>query len=151
MLQIKRVARMTGPTVAWVLPTPNTEEPPLPPDRREGWIRGTSADGRFAIDEILHGGPGYIAIPFSTEAARTVVLQLCHYLALRVWIDDDLVYEGKVVPFEYRGTEDFPSVHPLRIDVPPGQHWLIADVTHARQHWHFGVYAADADVTFAPP
>jgi hypothetical protein len=54
-----------------------------------------------------------------------------------------------VVPFHYRGTEDFPSLHPLAIDVGPSTRWLIADLTHARQHWKFGVYAPRGSVAFS--
>jgi hypothetical protein len=149
LLVVKRVVPMTAPTVAWVWRGPlDGDGPPLPPDRADGWIRGTSTDGRFAVDEVLHGGPGFIAIPLRSDADRRVTLLLCHYLALRVWLDDELVYRGAVVPFQYRGTEDFPSLNPLTVDVDPRTRWLIADLTHARQHWKFGVYAEEGAVAF---
>jgi hypothetical protein len=148
LLEIRRVVAMTRPTEAWVLPE-SSEGPPLPPDERSGWIHGTSTDGRFAVDEVLHGEPGFIAIPLRADTDRRATLLLCYYLGLTVWIDGELVHRGDVVPFHYRGTEDFPSLHPLAIDVGPSTRWLIADLTHARQHWKFGVYAPRGSVAFS--
>ena len=151
LLEIRRVVPMTQPRVAFVRPGAVSDGHPPSPDRDGGWIRIESQDGRFDVDSILHGEPGVIAIAFETKSPGPVSLFMCHYLGLTVWIDGERRYDRKTVPFEYRATEGFPSVNPLAFDVTPAMHWFVADVTRARQHWGFGLYAPQSMVGFVEP
>lgn len=150
LLQIRRVVPMTHATVAYVRPRRAAQtEPPSPPTADDPWTAVTSDDGRFDVNRVLDGEPGYIAIALTSQTSVATTLVLCHYLGLTAWIDGTSVYRRKVVPFQYRGTEDFPSLDPLPVTLPPGHHWLVADLSEARLHWKFGVYAPRSDVAFA--
>ncbi len=145
LLEIRRVAPMHSPQTGFVrlkdegdadaAPPPPTESEP------ERWLPIRAHNGRFDIDAALHGRPGYLAIRVAATEEREVGLILSYYLGLRAWLGDTLIFEGQVVPFHYRGTENFPSLLPLRVRVTEAPQWFIADVSKARQHWKFGVYA----------
>ncbi|MEM6994780.1 MAG: glycosyltransferase family 39 protein [Myxococcota bacterium] len=148
LLEIRRAVPMVRPRVAYVWRGRNEAGLPAPPDRVPGWAVVESDDGRFDIDAVLQGRPGFIAVGLRTPTRAPTRLLLCHYLGLTAWLDGREIYDRKTVPFQYRATENFPSVNPVFIPSEPGVHWLVADVTEARQHWKFGVYAPASDVEF---
>ncbi len=147
LLQIVRVDSMTAAAHGWVrsghVQRPGTGGPSL-----AQWRALEARAGRFAVREELHDGPGAIALPFEVREDGEVTLLLCYYVGLRLWIDGELVYDGAEIPFQYRGTENFPSLHPITTDLRQGTHWLVADLTHSRQAWRFGVFAQARAIDF---
>lgn len=152
LLEIRRVDPMHGPRTGFVRPkvAADGDERPRPPGDGEldGWQPIEAHDGRFDIDAALHGQPGYLAVAMAAENELDVRLVLNYYLGLRAWLGDALIYQGDVVPFHYRGTENFPSLVPVRAPVQAGSTWFIADVSRTRQHWQFGLYAPVEDLSW---
>lgn len=146
LLQIRRVAAMQGPRVAWLRPGAFESNAPTDP-ADEGWTRLDGDGGRFDVGAHLRGGPGTLAIELRSSDPSEVTLLSCHYLGATVVLDDRVLYSAPEVPFHYRGTENFPSLLPLRTSMSAGRHWLLVDVSNIRQAWKYGVYApARADL-----
>ena len=143
LLEIRRVNALEPARTIWVH-RGHADTPPPPPTRDDdpAWTRVTSASGAYDLGALV-GGPGFVAVRLQSEHP-TVPLLWRYYEGLRIWSDDAVVFEASVVPFQHRGTENFPSVMP--ITVPGGQGtWLVVDVSQTRQYWSFGVYAPAAD------
>ena len=143
ILKIRRVDPLTHPQAVFIRPKlPDETGPPLDPSTEpERWTKISATGTRFAVDQHLDGGPGYVAIPFRTTEAGQLRLILVYYLALEAWVDGTRVFSGQVVPFHYRGTEDFPSLLPLPVPATGEVQWFLADVSEIRQFWKFGVFA----------
>ena len=142
LLEIRRVNPHTPAAVAYVRPWSGAEPPPAPSGREDpDWTRIEAREGAFDLQAALGGEPGYVALRLSATEAGSVPLIWRYYLGLRVWSPGALEYEGEVVPFQYRGTENFPSVMPISVSVADEPTWILTDVSRTRQQWSFGVYA----------
>lgn len=140
--EIRRVEPHTPVPVAYVRAW-DSEIPPPPPTSTTdpSWTRIESHSGAFDLDRTLHGQPGFLAVRLSARTGTAVKLIWRYYLGLTVWSGNERVFQGSVVPFQYRGTENFPSVMPLEVPAGPDPTWILVDVSKTRQIWSFGIYA----------
>ncbi|MEM6290343.1 MAG: hypothetical protein AAGA54_03730 [Myxococcota bacterium] len=142
LLEIRRVDPLTPARVLWVRRGASAA-PPAPPqgDDDPAWTRVTSAEGAYDLGALV-GGSGYVALRLSSSEPTAAMIWR-YYEGLTIWSEGRRVFEGQAVPFQHRGTENFPSVMPIDVpvDAVDTPTWLILDVSKTRQYWSFGAYA----------
>jgi predicted small integral membrane protein len=142
LLVIRKVDPIDAMEGAWLRRLPHAVQGPLHPRAglsvSEGWRPVAAVDGVIDTSaQWAEPGPTLMAVRIDSPRAQQLRLWLRYYWGMRAWLDGELLYEGDVVPFQYRATHDFPSLVPLSAHVGAGTHWLVLDLT--RIHWPRGI------------
>lgn len=157
LLVIRKVEPIDRIEGAWMKRLPSRPDGPSHPragmSASEGWRPVAAADGVIDTKQLWpERGATVMAVRIDSAEARTAQLWLRYYWGMRAWLNGQLLYEGDVVPFQYRATRDFPSLLPLQGELRAGTNWLVLDLS--RIHWPRGIgvyFPASLALEVPPP